>query len=51
MDWIRGVPSCSIGDECLWVMDQVKDNVWGEDISKRNLIDEKTCEFEASKRV
>ena len=34
VDWTRGVPSYSIGDECLWVANQVGDNVPGQDVTE-----------------
>ena len=48
--WTQGVPSCSIRDECLWVLDQVGEDVSDEDIAEQSLINEKACAFETSER-
>ena len=50
VDWTRGVPSYSIRDECLWVVDQVGGDILGENILEQSLIDEKTCEFKVLAR-
>ncbi|GFS42434.1 hypothetical protein Acr_00g0079860 [Actinidia rufa] len=48
--WTRSVPPCSTRDECLRSMDQIGEDVLGEDISEQGLIDEEACESETSER-
>ena len=45
LHWTWGVLSCSIGDECLWVVDQARDHISGENISEQSLIDEKASKL------
>ncbi|GFS35808.1 hypothetical protein Acr_00g0042200 [Actinidia rufa] len=46
MYWTRSVPSCSTRDECLQVMDQIGEDVPGEDISEQGLIDEELASID-----